>query len=146
MGKVQTNMEIDEDLKNAAKAKGINFTETFTEALRLKLALPKGNTKDIQDTINSLLAQVDYLKSAEFAAQKKEQEVHERREWEKKQGDIRFIHSAWVRQLNGELKSEKYNVVLRAFCTKWNCTLDEAVALAMAKTEDEVKPMEGSQC
>lgn len=138
-------MEIDEDLKNAAKAKGINFTETFVEALRLKLALPKGNTKDIQDTINSLLAQVDYLKSAEFAAQKKEQELHERREWEKKQSDINFIHGAWVRQLNGELKSEKYNVILKAYCQKWNCTLDEAVALAMSKSDEKDSPSESKK-
>jgi len=135
--RVQTNILCDENLKIAAKEKKISMSEALEEMLRIKLSLPTGNKVDIAEKIKTLEGQIEYLKSADFAVQKKEQENHERREWEKKQGDIKFIHGAWVRQLNGALKAEKYNVILKAFCQKWNCTLDEAVALAMSKSDEK---------
>lgn len=138
--RVQTNILCDENLKKTAISAGISLSQTLEEALRIKLALPK-ETKDIEQRIKELEAHISYLKSEEFAAHKKEEEIIEKRKQAAQQDDIAILRRCWAKKINNEMTSDKFNSILRAFCTKYSIDLSSALGLAESKGEtvQEVK-------
>lgn len=128
-----TTVLLDPVIKAQARRAGINLSETLREALLIKLSLPKDNKQEVTEKIKEVEAQLNYLKSAEFAAEKLNEEQREKAKRADKESDIKFIQSAFVKKLNGEMKDDQYNKILRAYCLKWNCELVEAVAISQSR-------------
>lgn len=132
--RVQTNILCDENLKKTALTAGISLSQTLEEALRIRLSMPK-EKQGIEERIRELESQITYLKSEEFAAHKKEEEIIEKRKQAAQQDDIAVLRRCWAKKVNNEMTSDKFNSILRAFCTKYSIDLSSALSLAESKGE-----------
>lgn len=135
MVRVSTTILCDKNLKELAKARGIVLSTALEESLRVKLAMPVSNTTDINQKVRELENQLEYMRSAEFAAAKLEEENLERHKKEAREGDVKFIRNAFSKRCNQVITDEQYNKILKSYCLKYNCEMGEAVALSQSKNE-----------
>lgn len=128
--KVQTNLLIDEELKNLAKSRKISLSKTLNDALAVVLAVP--NTKeDIDNKVNKLKVELDTLqrKKQELDALGKLEQRKDRLEAFSK--DIKYLRLRWRDFLQGEVKSDHWSELISTFCDKWD--IDRALALQYAE-------------
>lgn len=133
MSREPTTILCDGDLKAAAKAAKIVLSTTLEEGLRMKLAMPKNQRDDINLKVRELEAQLEYMKSAEFAAEKLDQEKKERRAIESRKSDDELLRKSFSKKCNQEISSENYNRLLKAYCLKYGVEMVQAVAISQSK-------------
>lgn len=131
--KGMTTLYCDVDLKNAAKAQKINLSQSLEEILRLKLAIPKGSIEDIEEKKRKLEAELEYLSSAKFQEEQKEQTRKEQKAKKERQNDDDYLRQCFSKKCNRTITDEAYNKILKAYCLKYGCELVQAVAISQSK-------------
>ena len=136
--RVPTTILCNKALKESALKSGIVLSTTLEEGLRMKLAFPENAKQDITKLIKEYEAKINYLKSEEFEAEKKQIEIAEERKANEKRKDTKLIHDLYIKRLNGQTTDETYNKIVRNFVTKWGMDFASAIALSQAKQKEGV--------
>ena len=103
----------------------------------MKLAFPENKKEELTKLIKEYEAKINYLKSEEFEAEKKQLQIQETRKANEKKSDIKLIHELYIKRLNGLTTDETYNKVVRSFATKWGMDFATAIQLSQARQKDE---------
>lgn len=135
MTKVHTNVLIDKELRDMAKARNISMSKTLNEALAARLSLP--NTEEelivkehnLKTELEAVRIKRDQMKKEDVLRTRK-QVIGEMEE------DVKKLRELWKAKLKGNVKEDVFAEAIGHFCKTWE--VDRRVAIDYAEGRKEV--------
>ena len=134
--KETTNLLLEKNLKDLAKARNISISALTNSALATHLALPN-SVRELDAEEHKLKEEMKALtvKRAELKASGKARSL--KSEIAEMDKDVKTLQRYWIDRINGMIKDDIWAKVVTAFCERWK--VDRAVALQYAEGKKEVR-------